>query len=264
MRSSVTSLATGPRIHYVDAGDAAGEPLIFLHGWPDSSYSFSRLLPSLPGRYRCLVPDQRGFGESERPGDGYSIPALAADAVAFLDALSVPRATFVGHSLGSFIARCVAIEHPERVSRLVLIGSGETPVNATVREVYQSLGDLTDPVPTEFAREFQASTICKPIPDAFFNGLVAESLKLPARLWREVLAGLLEYDDSGQPGRIRVPTLLIWGDRDALFSKAEQNALVTAIPGARLLTYAGIGHCPNWECPEQVASDLADFLAQNG
>jgi pimeloyl-ACP methyl ester carboxylesterase len=71
-----------------------------------------------------LLLDQRGFGDSDRPQGGYEIRDLAADVVAFLDAASIDRATIVGHSMGSFVARCVAITFPERVDRLVLIGSG--------------------------------------------------------------------------------------------------------------------------------------------
>ena len=100
-------LATGPELHYAEQGDSAGEAILFLHGWPDSWFSFSRVLPLLPHRYRAFALDQRGFGDSERPASGYGIDDLASDAVAFLDAVSVQQATVVGHSLGSFIARRV-------------------------------------------------------------------------------------------------------------------------------------------------------------
>lgn len=261
MRSSATRIATGPQIHYVQEGDATGAPIIFLHGWPDSSYSFSRVLPLLPKGYGSVVPDQRGFGDSERPAQGYGIPDMAADAVALMDALSIPRASLVGHSFGTFVARCVALTAPKRVDRLVLIGSGWTAANPVITEVQASLRDLADPVPTEFVREFQAGTIHGPVPASFFEGLIAESLKLPARLWREVLDGLIEYDDRQDLRRISSPTLLLWGEKDALFPRADQDRLQAAIPGATLKIYPDIGHCPNWECPEQVAADLDKFFS---
>jgi pimeloyl-ACP methyl ester carboxylesterase len=83
-----------------------------------------------------LAVDQRGYGESDKPESGYGIPDLAADVVAFLDALKIDRATLVGHSFGSFVARQVAIGAPERIERLVLIGTGfpdSSPVSTTCR-----------------------------------------------------------------------------------------------------------------------------------
>ena len=117
MRFTSVRLTTGPRLHYVEQGDPRGEAIVFLHGWPDSWFSFSRVLPLLSGHYRVLAIDQRGFGDSDRPESGYAIPDLAADVVAFLDALAIERATLVGHSFGSFVARCAAIAQPERITR---------------------------------------------------------------------------------------------------------------------------------------------------
>lgn len=261
MRFSATRLATGPQIHYVEEGDTTGVPVIFLHGWPDSWFSFSRVLPLLPKGYRSVVPDQRGFGDSERPAQGYGIPDMAADVIAFMDALSIPQATLVGHSFGSFVARRVALTAPERVNRLVLIGSGWSAANPVITEVQASLQDLADPVSTEFAREFQAGTIHRPVPASFFDGLITESLKLPARLWRDVLDGLIEYDDRQDLPRISSPTLLLWGEKDVLFPRADQDRLKTTIPGATLKIYPDTGHCPNWETPDEVAADLGKFLS---
>ena len=107
-RFSHVRLGTGPRLHYVESGNHNGEPVVFLHGWPDSWFSFSLVLPLLPERFRAVAVDQRGFGDSDRPESGYSIPELAADVTGVLDALEIECATLVGHSLGSFIARHAA------------------------------------------------------------------------------------------------------------------------------------------------------------
>ena len=261
LRFAATRLATGPRVHYAEQGDPAGEALLFLHGWPDSWYTFGRLLPLLdPARYRAFALDQRGFGDSERPAGGYALDQFAADAVAFLDAVGVARATVVGHSFGSFVARRMAETRPARVARLVLIGSAVAPANEVMREVQRAVRPLTDPLPEAFVREFQASTIHVPVPDAFFQGVVGESLKAPARVWRNALDGLLAADDAAHLGRIAAPTLILWGERDALFSREEQAPLAAAIPGARLTVYPETGHSLQWERPERVAADLDAFL----
>jgi non-heme chloroperoxidase len=124
VRFSNIRLETGPRLHYAEFGDRDGEPVVFLHGWPDSWFTFSRALALLPEGLRAIAVDQRGFGDSERPESGYSIAELAADVIAFLDALEISRATLVGHSFGSFVARQAAIAQPQRVDALVLIGTG--------------------------------------------------------------------------------------------------------------------------------------------
>jgi non-heme chloroperoxidase len=256
-------LATGIRLHYAAQENADGDPMVFLHGWPDSWFSFSRLFPLLAVRYRVYAIDQRGFGESERPQSGYAIGELASDVAAFLDAVGLERATIVGHSFGSFVARRVAVAHAARVERLVLIGSGVSAANQVTREVQAAMADLPDPVPDAFAREFQAGTAYVPLPDEFFNQIVRESLKLPARLWRDVFDRLLAFDDRDELHRITAPTLLLWGDRDAIFPRKDQDGLVGAIPGARLKVYAETGHCPNWERPQEVAADLIAFMTQH-
>jgi pimeloyl-ACP methyl ester carboxylesterase len=262
MRFADVSLATGPRLHYADQGDPNGRPIVFLHGWPDSWFSFSSVAALLPTKYRAFLPDQRGFGDSDRPAEGYAIHDFAEDVVAFLDAISLERAIMVGHSFGSFVARRVAIAHPARVDRLVLVGTGWLGSNPVLREVHASLRGLSDPVPHEFARQFQASTAYAPLPESFFKRIVSESLKLPARLWPEVLGAVIKYDDVDQLAGIRAPTYLMWGDRDALFPREDQDRLAAAIPGIERRIYQEIGHCPNWECPEAVAEDLLAFISK--
>jgi pimeloyl-ACP methyl ester carboxylesterase len=260
LRFATIPLATGLRLDYAEQGDPGGAPVLLLHGWPDSWFTFSRVLPLLSRRLRVVVPDRRGFGDSEKPVLGYAIEDFAADAVALLDALSIERATIVGHSFGSFVGRQVAIAHPERTDRVVLIGTGVSAGSPVVREVQAGVRDLQDPVPLEFARDFQAGTAYLPLPAAFFDRVVAESLKLPARLWRAALDAVIAYDDSGARARITAPTLLVWGDHDALFPREDQDRLRSEIPNARLSVLAETGHCPNWERPERVAEELEAFV----
>ena len=253
-------LRTGPRLHYAEYGNPDGEPVVFLHGWPDSWFSFSRLLPLLPESFRAVAVDQRGFGDSDRPESGYAIPEMGADIIALFDALQISRAMLVGHSFGSFVARQVAIAQPQRVVALALIGTGFAASSPVMRDLQNVLRDLPDPIPVEFARDFQASTLYRPVPTEFFERIVAESLKLPPRLWRLAIDRLLEYDDSRQLATIDAPTLLLWGDHDALFSRADQDRFMATLPAARLNVYEETGHCPNWERPEQVAADIAALM----
>ena len=115
------------------------------------------------------------------------------------------------------------------MNRLVLIGSGTTVRTAATIEFNEAVKQLTDPLPPAFAREFQESAIFKPVPPDFLATMVRESEKLPARVWRDVLAGLLAPDALRPAARIQATTLILWGDKDAFWNKSEQEGLVSAI-----------------------------------
>jgi non-heme chloroperoxidase len=258
LRFATTRLATGPQVHYAEQGDPGGETTIFLPAYADSWFSYSRVLPLLPARYHAYALDQRGHGDSERPAGGYTVEDLAADAVAFLDAAGIERATLVGHSGSCLTARRVAVTDPDRVAGLVLIGAPLSLAKPAVLAFQAAVHALEDPVAAQFVRRFQAGAVHVPLPEEFLEGLVAESLKLPATVWKRALDGLVAFDDAADLGRITAPTLLIWGDQDAVVSREEQQRLEDAMPDARLKVYPDTGHSPHWERPEAVAADVDD------
>jgi pimeloyl-ACP methyl ester carboxylesterase len=127
--------------------------------------------------------------------------------------------------------------------------------------VWSVVEDLTDPIGEQFVCDFQSSTLAAPIPAGFFEQLVAESLRAPARVWRAAFAGVGTMPPA-EAAAITAPTLLVWGDQDALVPRAQQDALLSAIPNSRLIVYEGAGHSPNWEQPERVAHDVDMFLRE--
>jgi pimeloyl-ACP methyl ester carboxylesterase len=259
-RFADTHLATGVRLRYAEQGGLSGEPIIMLHGFTDSWYSFSRILPALPASYHIYALDLRGHGDSDRPAHGYRMADFAADVISFMDTMELPRVTLVGHSMGSLIAQHMALAAPRRVSRLALLGSATHFQTPELLEFQQVVDALVDPVPAEFAREFQASTIYRPIPDDFLNQVVAESQKLPAHVWRGALAGQLAVDYTLDLALIQAPVLLLRGEQDTIFSRTAQDALVTGLARAVSRVYPETGHAIHWERPEQVALDLTDFI----
>ena len=174
------------------------------------------------------------------------------------------RAAIVGHSYGSFVARGVALTEPRRVTSLVLIGTGFSTATPIMEGLRAAVRILPDPIPEPFAREFQGSTAYRALPAEFFDRLVAESLKIPARLWPVMIDRLAEYDATVRLGSLQPRTLLLWGDHDALFSRAEQDQFLAVVPSARLKVYEETGHCPNWERPDDVAADIASFMLRQG
>jgi non-heme chloroperoxidase len=256
-------LSTSLRMHCAEQGNPTGEAIIFLHAYVDSWFSFSRMLPLLSPAYHAFAPDQRGHGDSEKPECCYAADDYAADVDAFMEAVGVERATLVCSSSAGMIAQRVALDYPHRVSRLVLMGSPTTLVNneAVIEVGKGMLATLEDPVSPDFVRAFQESTIHHPVPEEFLAGLVSESLKVPARVWRDYMEGVaLTVDDTARLGEIGAPTLILWGEQDAFLEREEQERRAAAMPDATLKVYPETGHAVNWERPEWVVRDLEAFM----
>jgi non-heme chloroperoxidase len=178
-----------------------------------------------------------------------------------MDAVGLESASLVGHSMGSFIAQTVALDFPERVDRLVLIGSAPTVVgNPAALELQAAVDTLEDPIDPEFARAFQASTFFQPIPEEFLDTAVADSLKVPASIWQQALDALLEEDHSAELSQIRAPTLILFGTEDVFVSAADQAALDAAIPSSTLISFEETGHGVHVERPRAVNRAIRRFL----
>jgi pimeloyl-ACP methyl ester carboxylesterase len=257
VREHDVRLPSGVRLHYIEQGPPSGPAILLLHGYTDSSGSWSLVLPLLPPNLRVVALDQRGHGFSDRPEGAYTVDDFAADALEAMDALGIASATVVGHSMGSFVARRVAERAPDRVSHLVLLGSAPTANNVVAGELLQAVNGLSDPVDPSFVRDFQMSTVARPVPSDFMAARIVNSQAMPAHVWKSALASLIAYRPAGT---IRCPTLVIGGEADAVFSKTEQAQLARDIPGAELDLEPGVGHALNWELPDRFVASLLRFL----
>lgn len=257
-------LSTGVTLQYVEQGDPSGIPVLFLHGLSDSWRSFQTVLPHLPESIYAVAPSQRGHGDSGRPEEGYAYSDFATDAAALVDALQIESAIIVGHSLGSSIAKRFAINYPDRTRGVVLVASANNwPANPAVQGLWEgAIKPMEDPVDRNFVRGFQESTVVQPIDESYMDTIVEESLKVPARVWKATVRGIVKHDQSGELGKIQAPTLLIWGDKEELASREDQDEQVEVIPNAELKVYKGVGHSVHWEEPEAFASDVADFVGE--
>ena len=255
-------LKTGITMKYVESGDPNGPVLLLVHGYGDSSFSYSRVLPMLDKRYRIVIPDQRGHGETDKPESGYEMKNFAADLAALMEALNIRSATVVGHSMGSFVSMQTALDHPEKVERLVLIGTAPKARNNVTSELAPVVQALTDPVPRAFIEEFQAGASSPSLPKSFFESVIGESSKLSANVWKKTLEGILRPDYTPELKKIKVPVTIFWGEKETLFSREEQEPLIKNLPNAKLVVYPNSGHSPNWEEPEKFAKDLNEILSE--
>lgn len=253
------ALASGLVLPYAEQGDPSGITLVLVHAIADSWRIFAPVLAALPASIHVLVPTQRGHGEASKPETGYRSSDYAADLLEFLDALSVDSAVIAGASSGGLIAQRFAIDHPERTLGLALLGA---PLRLGDKELARRFGDtiaqLSDPIDPAFVRALNEQ-IAQHVARDVLATIMAENLKAPARVWQQTYEGALDDDFSGELARITAPALVVWGDRDTLLTRDEEETLARTIPNARLLVYEGIGHLVYVEQPARVAHDLAAF-----
>lgn len=256
--SALIRLPSGITLHYVVQGRADGEPLVLVHGIGDSWHSYDLVLPLIPDRYRVHALSLRGHGLSDAPDTGYLQRDFAGDVAAFLEAMNLRGVTLVGHSLGSFVAQIVAANDVGRLKRLVLIGSGPGGAPGVAKEAREEFEAISRDA--RRARDFQASTLHKPVPADFFERMVASAAGVPPRLWTQFGPDVHNAETAAALASIKVPTLLVWGDRDSMLSRNDQDALLARIKGSRLIVYPETGHAPHWENPQPFAADLLAFM----
>jgi non-heme chloroperoxidase len=254
-------LPSGLEISYTEQGDRTGPALIILHGYTDSFRGSSRLMAHLPDWLRTIAITLRGHGDSTKAISTYQTDEHARDVAAVMDALALDRAVIAGHSMGSMIAQRFAADFKERTAGLVLLGAFRTlRGNPVVEGLWdEALSTLVDPVDPEFVRAFQTSTIEKPVPAAFLEMVIAESLKVPAFVWRAAARSQLDEDMAAADARISAPTMVLWGDRDGIATHEEQLALASTLR-AELHVLHGVGHALHWEDPEAIAALMTRFV----
>jgi len=258
---SVLHLATGISTAVTEHGPPDGSPpVLLLHAWAGSRRSFAAMLPLLARDARAVAVDLRGHGDADKPATGYDLGTLAADVIAVLDALDMPRAVLVGASSGGYIAQQVAVTAPDRVAGLVLAGA---PRDLRGRPPFaDELAGISDPVDPVWARRFTALfTDLDRLPSWYVTLMVEDSLRLPTAVWLASFDGLNTARPPTELGIVTAPTLVISGERDGLLARDQTAALVDAIPGARWIEYPDTGHLVLEERPDHLAADVAAFVA---
>ncbi|HEX2298324.1 MAG TPA: alpha/beta hydrolase, partial [Pseudonocardiaceae bacterium] len=257
----------------------SGSPLVLVHGIGDSSATWKPILPELAKRHLVIAPDLLGHGHSDKPRADYSVAAYANGVRDLLGILGVERVTLVGHSLGGGVAMQFAYQFPERTERLVLVGSGGagpdvTPVlrmmtlpgaavllhllrMPTARlqvgvavQVLRLLGNGLGQDAPDLLRMVDA------LPDATSRAAFIRTLRAVVD-WRGQVITMLDrcYLTRG------MPTLLVWGSRDAIVPVAHAYRAHQAMPGSRLEVFESAGHFPFHTDPARFVAVLEDFLA---
>lgn len=266
----------GYRRAYRDVG--SGPVIVLVHGVGDRSETWVPILPELARDHRVIAPDLLGHGGSDKPRGDYSIGGFANGLRDLLSVLGVDRATVVGHSLGAGVAGQFAYQYPDRCERLVLVGAG-----GVARAVHPVLRALTLPGAATVVSMLRFDVVDRATRLAFealrrldtATGLDALDLLrvlegLPDETARAAFVRTLRsvVDPSGQIVTMLdrcylvagMPTLLVWGTRDAVVPVRHAHRAHRAMPGSRLELFSGAGHFPFHTDPDRFVAVLRDFL----
>lgn len=241
----------------------AGPPLLLIQGIGLARWGWGPALDLLAERFQVLAYDNRGIGESDAPPGPYTVSMLADDALTVLDEAGVSKAHVLGASLGGMVAQHLAVEHPERVERLVLVcttpgRSDAFPVpERTVRLLAEAASLDRETAITKFTRNALSA--------AASDGLVQRIVRLRLEKPQDVAAwGAQVAAGAGFEGvdlsRIEAPTLVLHGSEDSAVDIRNAALLTERIPKARSHVLAG-GHMFWWEIPDEFATAVGSFLS---
>jgi pimeloyl-ACP methyl ester carboxylesterase len=267
-------MVNGRHIAYLDAGE--GPPVVLIHGFGGSMWQWEYQQEALSAQVRVVTPDLLGAGLSDKPDIEYRPEQLLEFLEGFLDALRIRQATLVGNSMGAGLAIGMALDHPDRVTSLVLI-SGLPPhvldnlANDKIRRA------LTTSMPA-----WLVSLGNRLVGGFFVDGILREIVHDPVLLTPAVLdrsnrnrqrPGLFgpllatskhlpiwETRYAPRIGTLSTRTLVIWGEEDRVFPIAVGRRLQAMIPGSAFVAIPQANHIPQWEQPRLVNEQLLRFL----
>lgn len=252
------------RIHYHVEG--RGPDVLLLHGWSSSRRMWQHLTPALARTHRCWSLDLPGFGDSDKPADGwYSIPKFTASVRYFMESMGLEHASVVGHSMGGMIALDLAAVSPERVARLVVInpvvtGRAYLRAFATLRP-RASLLQHTH----EWSRRLIHPVVRHPLSTTLNRGVryLGRRAEDFTRATPESLLGsgraIADFDTRPGLAQIKAPTLVILGKFDVQVPNSEGHTVAAHVPNARLFVYTA-GHAITDDYPGEMVRGIRDFI----
>lgn len=287
-------LSTGVTLNVAVAGPRDAEPILFLHGFPESHRTWRNQIADLSRDHFVIAPDQRGFGASDRPEgvDAYQTDRIVADAMALMDALEVKHFTLAGHDWGGAVAWTAALTHPLRVRRLVIVNAPHPLIfqkslieDAAQREASQYITFLRSPAAEAAIAAMGLETFLDKVLLSHADPTKLEPAERQAYLddWQQpgALTAMLNWYRGSKievpaPGeeakaplwthapfpKLRMPTLVVWGLKDPALLPLQLDGLGDLVADLRLVTSPSAGHFITWEEPGTVTGAIRDFLRE--
>ena len=262
----------GIRYHYQEY-PGSGPAIVLLHGFGSSTYTWEEVIPRLQmDGYRVFALDMKGFGWSDKPvGADYSPRVLMEEVNAWMGQMGLERVVFAGNSLGGAIGLMLAMDHPARMARLVLIDSGGYPIKKPLIIRIGALPVIRDVAKLFFGRWLiranlgqvfvNKDRITRARVSAYYDrmrttGAMAAQMALSAAIGQQSAQG-----DIDRIAQIRIPTLILWGENDTWIPLANGRRFHEEIPHSRLVVIPRCGHIPQEEHPEFTARCISAFAA---
>ncbi len=242
-----------------------GDPLVLVHGLADDHRAWRRVIPELCLHHRVILYDLRGHGESTLGRADGTLAQLAADLVALLDVLDIDRAHLCGFSLGGTIVMRTAIDHPERVAKLVPVATSSR-VGRAAAEWYAQRAQMVARSSPELQATLERDTreVFANAPAEFTAGWLirSQSTADPAGYGNAcaAMARLGAEPLDPELARIQAPALIIAGERDQLCPPRAAEIIRAGIPRSKMLVVDGVGHPIPVEKPGELGSAIRDFL----
>lgn len=251
-------LSNGLHMFYRESG-SGDRVVLFVHGNSASSRWWERLFTHLPADLRAIALDLRACGDTARAEGDWTWQQLVDDVYQFAQARDLQQFVLVGHSLGGTIAQQFTADHPELVEKLVMINPGP-PEGFHFPPEWYTRAEMLVAAPAMMKMALAATAPTAP-KDEFLESLLDESVAKSSGAW---IRNTRALEQTGSlPDRIKeisAPTLIIYGMKDMLITPGMMERLQTAIAGAVLDEWEGIGHSAPVEAPERAARRIAEFL----
>lgn len=248
------------KIHYSVRG--TGLPVLFLHAFPLAGAMWEPQRTMLEGGFRVIVPDLRGFGRSDVPTDISTMDHMVDDLQALLRQLDLDKVVLVGLSMGGYIAFQFLRRSPRQVQALVLAATRATPDTAEAQAGRETMAVLAETQGAAPIADQMLPRLLGPDATEEVRAQVRQMIEAtPPQGIAAALRGMaVRHDSTDLLDTIRVPTLLIGGEQDALTPPTTMQEMQNAIDGSSLTLVAGAGHLPNLEQPEVFNTALLKFL----
>jgi pimeloyl-ACP methyl ester carboxylesterase len=267
----------GLPVNYVDLGSGEREPVVFVHGLAGQWQNWLENLPRIAQQRRVIALDLPGFGLTPMPRDPISIPGYGGFVDRFCEALGLGEVALVGNSMGGYITAEIAIQSPPRVSRLVLVSAAGVSSADVVQAPILTVGRAATALTTQNAAR-QRELASRPIARHLTLALVARHPRLlkadfayegfykgagkPG--FNDALRACLNYDFRDRLPDVHVPTLIVWGQKDAIIPARDASEFERLISDSRKVVMRDTGHVPMAERPRAFDDLLLDFLAETG
>ena len=269
----------GTPINYVDVGSPGlHEPVVLVHGLGGQWQNWLENIPRLAQERRVLALDLPGFGLTPEPADGeITISGYGRCVDAFCERLGLGTVEVVGNSMGGFVSAEVAIQFPERVSRLALVSAAGISSADVLHAPILTIGRLASAIATNTTAQ-DRQLAARPVTRHVSLALVARYPRLlKADLAYEgffkgagkpgfdaALRACLNYDFRDRLPDVKVPTLIVWGEKDSIIPVRDADEFERLIPDSRKLVMKDTGHIPMAERPQAFNDQLVEFLAESG